>query len=115
MLLPVELVQESMGDRRNRKARHDQKYQPCIERVQASKHFTSIGSWRVYWPHPAQKHGGIQEGVSPWQLFKVNVSCHSEEERNKEQGECDCEVEKHSPDEPSARDWRIGFGLVHRH
>lgn len=115
MLLPVELVQESMGDRRNRKARHDQKYQPCIERVQASKHFTSICSWRVYWPHPAQKHGGIQEGVSPWQLFKVNVSCHSEEERNKEQGECDCEVEKHSPDEPSARDWRIGFGLVHRH
>ena len=79
-LLPVELVHDTVCHRRNDEARHDQKYQACIECIQAREHLAPIRLGSVYRPHSAQKHCSIQECIAPWELLEVLVARHTEHE-----------------------------------
>lgn len=84
VLLPVELVHDTVHCRREDETRRDQEYQASVECIQASKQLTSIRSWRVYRPHSAQEHCRIQECIAPWELLEVLVARHTEHERDQQ-------------------------------
>lgn len=104
VLLPMELVHQSVHHRREDEACRHQEHQPRIERVQAGKHLATIGSGWVHRPHAAHQHGGIQEGVAPWEVLKVLVARHTHGQRQTEKRQRGCGMEQYAPNKPLARD-----------
>ena len=77
-VVPVELVQEAVQDRREYQRGRDDKDETGIERIDSGKQLSAVRLWRVDWPHSTQEHRGVEKGISPRKTFKEYIAPYAD-------------------------------------
>jgi len=89
LFIPVQLVKYTMHDRCENQRSSDNKNKSRIKGVQTGKELPT-GRYRgINRPHPAQKHGGIEECIQPGEVLKITIAKHADTKRSQQKPERD--------------------------
>ena len=111
---PMESVKYPVNDRREDDAHHDDEHQAGVQRVHACEQLP----WRAQIlsfdrPHPAQKHGRIEECIQPGHVLVVRVADHAGKQRNPDQRQGHASMGQHAERKPAQGYRRRVMWLVH--
>jgi hypothetical protein len=80
-ILHVKPVQKAVDCRGKQDAQADQKNQPGKQRVKRGEYLPGGGVKGIDRPHPSEDHGGIDQSVNPWEIFKHVIPDHADRQR----------------------------------
>src|SRR5262249_10204512 len=79
----------AMKNRRDKYPNRYKKNDAGEQRVEGGEQLSGVGMEWINWPHPAQNHGGIQDGINPCHPLQnpvaedTNQPCHTDHEQSK--------------------------------
>lgn len=68
------MVQQTMNEWRYEGDRGGDKDQAAEKRIGRGKKFSRHGLQLADRPHPTENHGGVQNGVHPWNIFQEMIA-----------------------------------------
>jgi hypothetical protein len=84
-LIKVKLVQHPVNNRRERNAYYADEHQPAKKRVRRSKDFRARIAQLIDWPHSAENHRRLQQGIDPAKTRDPMITRYADEQGNGDQ------------------------------
>lgn len=113
LVVEMEVVEEAVEDGGEEEGDGGEEDDAAEEGVKGGEEFGGVGAHGVDGAHASEDHGGIEQGVDPWQVGEVMIAEDADAECEGNDSDCDGERTQHSANEVA--NGEEFFGAVFEH